>query len=838
MTRAACLPLLVCLFFINHWAYGQINSFPYSQSFEENFHLGTQVAFLPAWWGNDVGSSARLFQTTTNARSGQAALAAEPTSTFVADIRLLLNTEALPGVTLGFWARSEHNGTGSRPSQLLLSFSADGGTTFTTPVLVGAADAFPNAATEFKQYTYSLPPELAQNPQAVVRWQVRRSEEGAGTAARIFLDDVTVMAERPRLQLLSVASGSATRLLLHFNLPVDKASAENLSNYSILPATTLHSAVLQTTDPRQILLVVEALTAGEYTLKVRGLQPAGAGDPLEATSLLFQFTPLPQFRDVVINELFADPNPKGSVQPQPVILPTAADAEFIELFNASAVPYQLQQLQLNGTALPLYSLAPKSYVLLVPAGKAALYSSYGPLVEVPGWRRLGNSGARLQLAHGGSGVLLDSLSYDQSWYREAGKQEGGWSLEQVNPFSDCSYAGNWRASADARGATPAAPNAVLDTIPDTHAPRLLQAVAPDPQQLVLLFDEYVAPASVAPAQLRLEPALAIAAIQHQGERLHLQLEAPLTEGVEYRLYLRGLTDCSSNTMEAEEPIIQPRLAEAGELIINEIMYDPTAAGAEWVELHNITNHYLNLQDWLLGLREGKLKATVNLSAELLLLAPKEYLVLTASPEQLREEFSATPAASILPLNKMPNLRNSGDTLVLLNPAAQTAEVAPYSDKLHHSLLYDRKGVSLERIDANAASQNSANWTSAAFPPGGTPGRANSQQRSLAPVAEALRIEPEVVEPTPDGVADAAFIHYQMPQPGLSGTLLILDASGREIQRLASNQLLGQEGVFQWNGTDSQGARVRNGYYIVILSAFGTNGFRHKWRKTLVVSSWH
>ena len=106
------------------------------------------------------------------------------------------------------------------------------------------------------------------------------------------------------------------------------------------------------------------------------------------------------------------------------------------------------------------------------------------------------------------------------------------------------------------------------------------------------------------------------------------------------------------------------------------------------------------------------------------------------------------------------------------------------------------------------------------------------------MAEALRIEPAVVEPTPDGVADAAFIYYQMPQPGLSGTLLILDASGREIQRLASNQLLGQEGVFQWDGTDNQGARVRNGYYIVVLSTFGTNGFRQNWRKTVVVSSWH
>src|SRR5690606_38436286 len=134
----------------------------------------------------------------------------------------------------------------------------------------------------------------------------------------------------------------------------------------------------------------------------------------------------------------------------------------------------------------------------------------------------------------------------------------------------------------------------------------------------------------------------------------------------------------------------------------------------------------------------------------------------------------------------------------------------------------------ERIDPLRSGLLPANWTSAAAPAYGTPGQANSQRYAASATGpEVLRIEPQVLEPTPDGVADVTFIHYQLPQPGLSGTLHILDASGREILRLADNQLLGQEGVFQWSGTTPAGERVRNGYYIVVLSVWGREGYRQK-----------
>src|SRR5690606_33480156 len=110
-------------------------------------------------WGNEVSSSSRIYRSATEGMGGGAALAAVPTSSFTADIRLQLDTRGLPGLALNFWARSAQQGSGTRATQLLLSFSADGGATFTDPLLVGGEAAFPNADTDYELYSYSLPQE-------------------------------------------------------------------------------------------------------------------------------------------------------------------------------------------------------------------------------------------------------------------------------------------------------------------------------------------------------------------------------------------------------------------------------------------------------------------------------------------------------------------------------------------------------------------------------------------------------------------------------------------------------------------------------------------------------
>ncbi|MDZ7651003.1 MAG: hypothetical protein U5K54_29870 [Cytophagales bacterium] len=44
-----------------------------------------------------------------------------------------------------------------------------------------------------------------------------------------------------------------------------------------------------------------------------------------------------------------------------------------------------------------------------------------------------------------TGQLIDSVNYKTNWYRNDDKQEGGWSLELIDPNNICGDETNWSA---------------------------------------------------------------------------------------------------------------------------------------------------------------------------------------------------------------------------------------------------------------------------------------------------------------------------------------------------------------------------------------------------------
>ena len=143
--------LLFFLLGISLQVSGQVNSFPYQQSFESSFQTGEQLEFMPDWWGNEVSDgSSRIYQAgPAEAYSGEAALGILPTSSFTGEVRLAFDATSLEAGELLFWARSGQNGSGTRPAVLRVDFSADGGETFTSTQEVAS---LPNANTDYQQY--------------------------------------------------------------------------------------------------------------------------------------------------------------------------------------------------------------------------------------------------------------------------------------------------------------------------------------------------------------------------------------------------------------------------------------------------------------------------------------------------------------------------------------------------------------------------------------------------------------------------------------------------------------------------------------------------------------
>ncbi len=171
-------------------ATAQIATFPATQSFDDPFTEGTDIAFLPDWQGNTVAATNRIFRDVTDFSSDPAAMSIIPTSSFSGDARVHLNLAGQSGMSVSFVAKSMLNGDGTRDAVLTMETSVDGGTTWIGTQLMGS---FPNTnQAAFGSYTYTLPAAANGQSDVWVRFYVTRSTTGTSTAAKLVIDDVTI----------------------------------------------------------------------------------------------------------------------------------------------------------------------------------------------------------------------------------------------------------------------------------------------------------------------------------------------------------------------------------------------------------------------------------------------------------------------------------------------------------------------------------------------------------------------------------------------------------------------------------------------------------------------
>ena len=174
-------------------------------------------------------------------------------------------------------------------------------------------------------------------------------------------------------------------------------------------------------------------------------------------------------------------------------------------------------------------------------------------------------------------------------------------------------------------------------------------------------------------------------------------------------------------------------------------------------------------------------------------------------------------------------------LVLLDAQGQVLDELAYKDDWHFKLISDDEGVSLERMDPSAPTQNKNNWHSAASSAGyGTPGYVNSQYRQSNNLAAMISVEPPIISPDNDGRDDRAVIRYQLTEPGFVANILLYDVEGRLLRRLVSNSILGSSGYWTWDGLDENGNRLPFGIYILFTEIYNLQGKKARFKNSIVV----
>ncbi|RYZ39857.1 MAG: hypothetical protein EOP49_29940, partial [Sphingobacteriales bacterium] len=443
-------------------------------------------------------------------------------------------------------------------------------------------------------------------------------------------------------------------------------------------------------------------------------------------AFLYAQPTLPGRFSVVISELYPDPDPKAGIPAY----------EFVELTNTSKHIINLRGWRLGdgtsfGTISSSIELKPDSILIICSSTAAAGFRARGTVSVISGFPSLNNEEDIITL-YDQAGNIIHSVAYKAGWYRNDIKQEGGWTLEMIDTRNPCGDASNWMASDDPDGGTPGRLNAVAAINPDKSAPALISTYVNDSMNIVAVFDEPLdSLAAAVPGSWILDDvSIAITRalpVAPGFTEVVLTLNKPLVAEKLYVLRVKSqVIDCSGNTIGSlnHAKTGMPSPAVAGDLVINELLFNPIGAGHDYVELYNRGRRIVDLQHLIIAGKNsiGNLVSPSAVSRLPRLLYPGEYVVITSGKAWISHHYVVKDVAALSEISAMVSMPDDKGYIGIFNKQGTLVDEVSYSEKWHFALLNNKEGVALERIDYSQPTNEKANWTSAASTAGfGTPG---------------------------------------------------------------------------------------------------------------------
>lgn len=287
---------------------------------------------------------------------------------------------------------------------------------------------------------------------------------------------------------------------------------------------------------------------------------------------------------------------------------------------------------------------------------------------------------------------------------------------------------------------------------------------------------------------------------------------------------RSKAFCFANNRVGGEVSSTPRLPKSGELVINEVLFNPKDDGVDFLEILNLSDTIFDLSFCQIGNKKQIYQLPT------FILYPDSCVAITKDSLILCEQFSCVSPSNILEVEKMlPLLNDSGyirllaDTILL--------DTLFYKEDMHHVLLDDVEGLSLERsLDGS--------FYSASTILRATPGSKNSIVIKAENDTEFI---PDFDEETPQqdslyhffvdssvtSIYDVEFpqnvnLRYRLRNSARI-TAKIYTLSGYSVYTLVESELLHGEGKFHWDGRDENSAILPVGMYVIVVEIYNENG---------------
>lgn len=541
-----------------------------------------------------------------------------------------------------------------------------------------------------------------------------------------------------------------------------------------------------------------------------------------------------QWKEVVISEIFADPSPAVGLPPE----------EYIEILNRNTTDVNLYNWTLtDGTStlkLARFIIAGGHYAII--ALSPSLFLNYGDATGGTGFPSLNNNEEKLVLRNAAA-APVDSVHYFDEWYRDNSKREGGWSLEIIDTENVCEESNNWAASNDPSGGTPGRINSVNASNPDVTGPDIISVIPTTDTTVVIAFNENLSFELPPLDRFTITPENRILKVSFSAgslKKIILTLSNRIEQRKKYTMNIRDVYDCSGN------PVIpspegfafgNPEPAQPGDLLVNEILFNPHPTGADFVEMVNVSDKYINMRTLYLSnvSEQGPMNIQKVVDYDMLL-PPGTYILVTEDIDAVLSEYSGASGKNMLQISRLPPLNDDEGTLAICRIDTVIDDII-YNREMHNVFLKDDEGVSLERISFTMPSKDVANWISASSDAGfATPGYPNSNKGSpVSTVLESVTVDPEAFVPV-SGQPGYTLIRYRFDKGGYVGNVKIFDSQGRLTKQIANNEILGIEGTLRWEGDADDGRKVRIGAYMIVFEIFDSGGSVKRFRERVAVGT--
>lgn len=652
-------------------------------------------------------------------------------------------------------------------------------------------------------------------------------------AGGLWFDDVIIVGENALPFIASAAPINSNQIQVNFNeaVKVDnlKLSQMLLEGFS---GKSYEIESYEIINQNSVILTTVLLVEQTYVITIYDIVDL-EGMITETSFFEFENSLNAVENDIVFTEIMADPNPV-------VALP---EAEFVELYNRSDKNIQLNNYKLlvrnSSIVIPEMLMIPGEYIIICDREYEEYFSSYGSVLAVDKFPSLLNAGVNLTLISS-QDRAIDSLMYSDSWYRNPDKDNGGYSLERIDVDRNCGQSGNWSVSESVLGGTPGKRNSISGVNVDDLSPVLLAVDIVSKNKIAVIFSEPMDREMAITQHFYEILGLTISEITYNAGALDVEilLSTEIEINKDYLLHTTSLADECGNVMVESEISFSLVELEEGDVLINEVLFNPFTNGSDFVELYNNTSHTIDLADLKLATRDDsfKLKSIYDVSGIHFPFEAGALLVFTRDSQNIVETYMNVANENVFQMAKFPSFNNDKGRVVVLNDSLTILDEFAYKESMHSMWLTSYDGISLERLEFEKATNDYTNWQSASSLVGfATPTIKNTQNEVEEGVEVKVELASDVVSPNGDGYNDKLILSFHLDKTGYLANVYVFDVLGRKIKRLTNNDLIGNMNEIEFDLRDDQGNLLPMGTYLIYTELIHVEQRTQVFKKAFLVT---